>query len=279
MSHVNACDGGPSDDAVNDPVGEVLDQARRASEFDHLFLVRFHSSIATLGEPSAEGGWPSPDIAFAHTTPSTRAIVLRDGPWYTLRAGDADVVHTTPGGAKVYLGSEAAARDVEWLRTHRVTAIINCAYNSDPLDESSLAAAGVARVQRVRMVDAAKVAGQDAAGMIKTGAAEVANGVQDCSPGESVLIHCVAGVSRSAAVAIGYLVLHTGARLIDAATAVRAVRPVAFPNLGFWHALVALEAGVVIGGEPSVPPQVIDDLHPHSQFPMSTHIFGAKERS
>ena len=71
LSHVNACEGvpSPSVSAVNDPVSEVLlDQAGRVSKFDHLFLVRFHSAIAALGEPSADGGWPHPDVAWGATS-------------------------------------------------------------------------------------------------------------------------------------------------------------------------------------------------------------------
>jgi protein-tyrosine phosphatase len=51
--------------------------------------------------------------------------------------------------------------------------------------------------------------------------------------GGSVLVHCFAGVSRSASVVIAYLMREHGLPTLDAMTYVRKRRPIIFPNPGF----------------------------------------------
>jgi len=58
--------------------------------------------------------------------------------------------------------------------------------------------------------------------------------------GEVVGIYCQAGVSRTAAVAIVYLMLN-GLSLEDANTKVREARPSALPALSLWRSLERLE--------------------------------------
>jgi hypothetical protein len=270
VAHVNACE--------DDPAG--VDPAPPAvAPYAALFRVRLHARVAALGPPAAGGGWPTPDASVASSTPSTRAIVVKHGPWYSLRAGDADEVASTTRGVRVLLGSEAASRAPAWLAATRVRAIVNCAFNSEPLDAGALAAAGVADgVARVRLVDAADVDGQDAAGMIRAGADALAVAAGRAVAGDAVLVHCVAGVSRSAAVVAAWLVIHERRTLRDAVSAVRVARPVAMPNVGFWRALRGIEAGEREGAS-SVPEDALEALHPRSDYPVSTHVWGAAERS
>eukprot|EP00696_Hemimastix_kukwesjijk_P000621 gnl/Hemi2/10824_TR3710_c0_g1_i1.p1 gnl/Hemi2/10824_TR3710_c0_g1~~gnl/Hemi2/10824_TR3710_c0_g1_i1.p1 ORF type:complete len:118 (-),score=23.54 gnl/Hemi2/10824_TR3710_c0_g1_i1:133-486(-) len=64
------------------------------------------------------------------------------------------------------------------------------------------------------------------------------------SRGDSVLVHCVAGISRSASVVLAYLVKCTERSLLDSFRLVRACRPLIEPNLGFWRQLVDWEKSV-----------------------------------
>ena len=71
----------------------------------------------------------------------------------------------------------------------------------------------------------------------------------DCSHG--VLVHCSAGVSRSAAVCIAYLMKHSRLSLAEAYTRVKQARSVISPNPGFIEQLIKWEKQIV-GGPPSM---------------------------
>lgn len=62
--------------------------------------------------------------------------------------------------------------------------------------------------------------------------------------GGRILVHCVAGVSRSATVCIAYLVNTQQMSLKDAHQHVLQCRDVVFPNKGFWSALIRYEESV-----------------------------------
>jgi len=56
-----------------------------------------------------------------------------------------------------------------------------------------------------------------------------------------VLVHCVAGVSRSATLCLAYLMKYEGKSLREAYDFLASVRPMVRPNLGFWKALIDFE--------------------------------------
>ncbi|XP_023968847.1 dual specificity protein phosphatase 14-like isoform X1 [Chrysemys picta bellii] len=55
------------------------------------------------------------------------------------------------------------------------------------------------------------------------------------------LVHCVAGVSRSASLCIAYLMKYHRLSLLDAHQWVKSRRPVVRPNVGFWRQLIDYE--------------------------------------
>ena len=57
----------------------------------------------------------------------------------------------------------------------------------------------------------------------------------------SCLVHCSAGMSRSATLVLAYLVRHVGMSLLDALSHTKARRPLVSPNPGFMAQLVELE--------------------------------------
>ncbi|XP_066991482.1 dual specificity protein phosphatase 14 [Anabrus simplex] len=59
--------------------------------------------------------------------------------------------------------------------------------------------------------------------------------------GGKTLVHCVAGVSRSAALCLGYLVKHYRMPLRKAFAHLRACRPCVRPNAGFFRQLIEYE--------------------------------------
>ncbi|KAM4616147.1 dual specificity protein phosphatase 18 [Polymixia lowei] len=56
------------------------------------------------------------------------------------------------------------------------------------------------------------------------------------------LVHCNAGVSRSATLCIAYLMKHRNMTLLDAHTWVKSRRPIVRPNVGFWKQLIRYES-------------------------------------
>lgn len=59
-----------------------------------------------------------------------------------------------------------------------------------------------------------------------------------------VLVHCVAGISRSTSMILAYLMKHKRMRLRDAHALVKSKRSFIRPNLGFWKQLIDYEIGL-----------------------------------
>uniref|UniRef100_A0A1A8IW62 protein-tyrosine-phosphatase n=1 Tax=Nothobranchius kuhntae TaxID=321403 RepID=A0A1A8IW62_NOTKU len=70
--------------------------------------------------------------------------------------------------------------------------------------------------------------------------------------GKGVLIHCQAGVSRSATIVIAYLMKHTLMTMTDAYKYVRSRRPVVSPNLNFMGQLLEFERDLNSGVTPRI---------------------------
>ncbi|XP_049619529.1 dual specificity protein phosphatase 18 [Syngnathus scovelli] len=71
---------------------------------------------------------------------------------------------------------------------------------------------------------------------------EVADKIQHVAQsGGRTLVHCNAGVSRSAAFCMAFLVKHRGVTLLEAHAWLKTCRPMARPNNGFWKQLIHYE--------------------------------------
>lgn len=75
--------------------------------------------------------------------------------------------------------------------------------------------------------------------------------------GGRTLVHCVAGVSRSASLCIVYLIKHTGLSLRQAYFHVKAARPIIHPNPGFWKQMIEYELRLT--GRNSVKLRAMED--------------------
>ncbi|CAL2030219.1 hypothetical protein CAEBREN_08205 [Caenorhabditis brenneri] len=62
--------------------------------------------------------------------------------------------------------------------------------------------------------------------------------------GGKVLVHCVAGVSRSASICLAFLLKYRCRNLRDAYHLMKSKRVMVRPNLGFWRQLIAFEQNV-----------------------------------
>lgn len=83
--------------------------------------------------------------------------------------------------------------------------------------------------------------------------------------GGKVLVHCVAGVSRSATICLAYLTKYRCQTLRDAYHLMASKRPLVRPNIGFWKQLIAFEQN--IKGKTSSVKLLRDDAQEYGLLP------------
>lgn len=235
----------------------------------------------------------SPFDSVTENSSSNHAIILLPhGPSYLCNDYDAGKVCSIPimvspslssergSTVTIYIGSEAAARSPRFLEENNIKGIINCAIDSEPLSEDVRNRIPIYTYTQLPIVDAPGKTNTDS---LIDGAEQVHRSMvtlekqlttiynTNLTPTEQnntlsssstvppgVLIHCVAGVSRSTSVLIAYLVKYQTMTLLDAATLVKKVRKVAYPNIGFWKALRDIE--FLQYGNHSIPEEALQ-LH------------------
>jgi protein-tyrosine phosphatase len=83
----------------------------------------------------------------------------------------------------------------------------------------------------------------------------------------NVLVHCHAGVSRSATIVIAYLMVHKGWTPLEALTHVRNRRDRARPNPNFWDHLLQFHQRLAEGGDSKTPEYSRKNEDPRSTVP------------
>ncbi len=137
---------------------------------------------------------------------------------------------------RIWLGNKKAAHDTDFLRTQKISMVVNC---TKDIEFSN--APGVHLRMRVPVHDNLEAA--EIQNMARWSAEIIYKIVHAWNQGHIILIHCYAGVQRSAAVVAMTLIALRQMTTDSAIKYIRACRPVAFfPAVNFIAAIRHFEA-------------------------------------
>jgi len=139
----------------------------------------------------------------------------------------------------VYIGNSNSAQDWDWLKSQRITCIVNTAeeipnYFSDQ---------GL-RYLNLSLKDNPTPGGEDLFQVLERTYRYIA-GVIKFDPNTKILVHCHMGKSRSASIVIYYLMRSRGWGYDEALEFAKSKRPIVAPNM--WYAKQLRDAERLIG--------------------------------
>ncbi|KAG7464457.1 hypothetical protein MATL_G00165810 [Megalops atlanticus] len=140
----------------------------------------------------------------------------------------------------LFLGNERDAQDLDLLLRLGISYVVNVTTHL-PLYHL---ATGLVHYKRLPATDSSKQ-------NLRQYFEEVFEFIEEAhQSGRGVLVHCQAGVSRSATIVIAYLMKHTLMTMTDAYKYVRSRRPIVAPNLNFMGQLLEFERDLNSGVTP-----------------------------
>jgi protein tyrosine/serine phosphatase len=133
----------------------------------------------------------------------------------------------------LWLGNRHAAANVEWLRAHGIRAVFNCTKDIPFATDAT---------HNYRLPVDDNLAPAEIRNMRTWAPEAVLKLVREWRAGP-VLVHCAAGMQRSAALVAMLLVTTTGKPLNEVMMYIRSKRPIAFfPRANFFTALTDFES-------------------------------------
>ncbi|XP_078392014.1 dual specificity protein phosphatase 10-like [Cetorhinus maximus] len=155
---------------------------------------------------------------------------------------DVENAELSPIVPFLYLGNERDAQDLAKMRQLNVGYVINVTTHL-PLYHAQV---GNVRYKRLPATDNSKQ-------NLRQYFEEAFEFIEEAHrSGKGVLIHCQAGVSRSATLVIAYLMKHTLMTMTDAYKYVKGKRPIISPNLNFMGQLLEFEMDLNKGLTPRI---------------------------
>ncbi|XP_038666636.1 dual specificity protein phosphatase 10 [Scyliorhinus canicula] len=219
------------------PLHIVLESLRREGK-DPLVLKGGHSSFKQHHENLCDHSLQlqeCPDTGTASAIPTQLPQSIPTTP-------DIENAQLTPILPFLFLGNEQDAQDIEKMQRMNVGYIINVTTHL-PLYHYEQ---GIFRYKRLPATDSNK---QNLRQYFEE-AFEFIEEAHQC--GKGLLIHCQAGVSRSATIVIAYLMKHTLMTMTDAYKFVKGKRPIISPNLNFMGQLLEFEEDLNNGVTPRI---------------------------
>ena len=122
---------------------------------------------------------------------------------------------------KLYLGNIKAASDLKSLKSSNITHVLQVAAGIKPFFPNDL---------NYKIINILDNQNQSIIRHFPGAIAFIKNAIEN---GGGILVHCYAGVSRSAACVIAYLMQEKDLSFDDAFTFASKRRPIIFPNVGF----------------------------------------------
>lgn len=131
--------------------------------------------------------------------------------------------------SRLWLGNKQAAADEAWLKQHNITVVFNCT-------KTLPFAPYIRRMYRVPVDD--NLEAEEIANMGAWASETQIKLVREYKAGRTILVHCHAGMQRSAAVVAMFLIAMTGMSADEAMAFIKSKRPVAFfPAANFEKAI------------------------------------------
>ena len=145
-------------------------------------------------------------------------------------AGIPDAHEIVPG---IWLGNKRAALNEKWLKENRITVVFNA---SKDIPFSPI----VKKQYRIPVDD--NLQPEDIRTMTLWSHEVVYKVIKEQNEGNMILIHCAAGMQRSAAIMGMYLIAKKGMTWNQAIPFIRGIRPIAFtPAANFRDSLIAFD--------------------------------------
>ena len=156
-----------------------------------------------------------------------------------------------PGEPPIFVGSSGHAANIKLLQRLQIGAVLNCAPSVCKDPKKAYAAAGIAyaevNARDDRSFPLLKVCLPQASTFI----------AKSHAAGRAVLVHCMAGVNRSATLALAHLLLRDRRNLFEVFAECIAARPSILQNASFQLQLCELAAGhglLLDSSQPTVIP-------------------------
>jgi protein-tyrosine phosphatase len=130
---------------------------------------------------------------------------------------------------RLWLGNKQAAADEAWLKQHGITVVFNCT-------KTLSFAENIRRMYRVPVDD--NLEAEEIANMGAWAAETQVKLLREYKSGRNILVHCHAGMQRSAAVVAMFLITMYGMTVEQAISYVKSKRPIAFfPSANFERSI------------------------------------------
>lgn len=205
-------------------------EARRVAEPNHGFWVQLAQFEANQQHEREEGRRKLAHFwATAPIVDAIRAEVREShSRAFDFKKGASEVVE-----GFLYLGGKQEAADGEWHRRIGITHVLNCA------DSSARGAPSMDEHLHYCQLDAAD---DHEFQILSTSLSPALDFIRHAAAvGGRVLVHCHAGVNRSAAIVVGYLATDNDMGVVAAVRKVWAARPIVLVNQDFIRQLAGLE--------------------------------------